>query len=232
MTIQAVFFDAAGTLIRPVRRVGESYALIAAKYGIEANPAVIAARFRQCFASAPPLAFPEAASSDIPQLERDWWKRLVERIFAPWRPFETFDDYFSELFAYFAEPQSWSLYPEAIEILAELDRRGFILDVISNFDSRLITILDGLGAASYFQNIFISSRVGHAKPAREIFAAALRSHDLTPGAAVHVGDGVESDFRGALGAGLRAVLVDRAGEGPELSLRVSNLKEILSLLND
>ena len=33
MTIKAVFFDAAGTLIKPAKRVGESYAALAAKHG-------------------------------------------------------------------------------------------------------------------------------------------------------------------------------------------------------
>jgi putative hydrolase of the HAD superfamily len=232
MAIRAIFFDAAGTLIKPVRRVGESYALIARTYGIDASAAEIAKRFGQCFESAPPLAFPGANMGEIPTLEREWWKRLVERIFEPRGRFENFDDYFSELFAYFARPESWSLYPEALETLSALKERGFILDVISNFDSRLIHILDGLGVARYFQNIFISSHVGHAKPAREIFETALNRHGLAAESALHVGDGPESDLRGALNAGLRAILVDREGGQPDCSLRVSKLKDIISFLDD
>ena len=232
MAIQAVFFDAAGTLITPVRRVGESYAVIARKYGMAVSPSEIAGRFRLCFESAPPLAFPGAAAAEIAILERDWWKRLVQRIFEPWGRFETFDDYFAELFAYFAQPESWALYPEVLETLSALKERGLILDVISNFDSRLIDILHGLGTAAHFQEIFISSNVGHAKPARGIFEAALSRHGLAAESAIHVGDGPESDVRGALDAGLRAILVDREGGESELPLRVSNLKEILSFLED
>lgn len=232
MAIQAVFFDAAGTLITPVRRVGESYASIARKHGMDVSASEIAGRFRQCFESAPPLAFPGAAADEIPTLERDWWKRLVERIFEPWDHFETFDEYFSELFAYFAQPESWLLYPEVRETLSALTDRGLILDVISNFDSRLIHIIDGLGAADYFDDIFISSHVGHAKPARGIFEAALSRHGLAAESAMHVGDSPQTDVRGALDAGLRGILVDREGGEPGLSLRVSHLKEILSLLDD
>ena len=232
MAIHAVFFDAAGTLIKPVRRVGESYALIAEKYGMDVSAAEISGRFRLCFQSAPPLAFPGAAAAEIPILERDWWKRLVERIFEPWGRFEAFEDYFSELFGYFAQPESWSLYPEVFETLSAIERRGLILDVISNFDSRLIHILDGLGAAGYFRDIFISSHVGHAKPARGIFDAALSRHGLAAESAIHVGDGPESDLRGALDAGLRAILVDRESGASKLPLRISNLKDILSLLDD
>ena len=63
--IKAVFFDAAGTLIKPARRVGESYAAIAAKYGKDVSPAELFERFRICFDGAPPLAFPGAATADI-----------------------------------------------------------------------------------------------------------------------------------------------------------------------
>ncbi len=57
MTIKAVFFDAAGTLIKPARSVGESYAAIAAKHGKEVSSTNITERFRTCFDAAPRLAF-------------------------------------------------------------------------------------------------------------------------------------------------------------------------------
>ena len=233
MTIRAVFFDAAGTLIKPVRNVGESYARIAHNYGINVAPSEISPRFRLCFAAAPPLAFPGASAGDIQVLERNWWRHLVELIFEPWGRFDGFDEYFSELFSYFAEPESWALYPEVRETLSALKERGVILGVISNFDSRLVNILEGLGTAKYFADIIISSRVGHAKPAREIFDAAVRRHGLAAQAALHVGDSSENDVRGAINAGLKGVLVDRDGDNePTLSLRISSLKELLSFVED
>src|ERR671914_2812835 len=98
MTVRAIFFDAAGTLIKPARRVGESYAAIAAKHGKEVLASDIAARFRACFDGAPRLAFPGASEHSLSQLERDWWRQLVARVFEPWAPFDRFDEYFSELF--------------------------------------------------------------------------------------------------------------------------------------
>ncbi|HEX9270649.1 MAG TPA: HAD family hydrolase, partial [Candidatus Binatia bacterium] len=159
MAIKAIFFDAAGTLIKPARRVGETYAVLARKYRIEVSAAEIAERFRLCFHSAPPLAFPGAPAARIEDLERAWWKDLVRRIFEPWDGFQRFDDYFAELFAYFAQPDAWTLYPEVAETLSALEKRSIVLSVISNFDSRLIGILEGLGAANWFEHIFVSSRV-------------------------------------------------------------------------
>jgi putative hydrolase of the HAD superfamily len=228
MAIKAVFFDAAGTLIKPARRVGESYVVIAAKYGIDVSPAAISERFRACFDAATPLAFPGAATDQLAALERQWWKQLVRRVFEPWDRFTYFDDYFAELYAYFAQPDAWTLYPEVLDTLAALKERGLILDVISNFDSRLLEILRGVGAALWFDQIFVSSRVGYAKPHREIFHAALNHHGLSAPCAVHVGDSEENDLHGANQAGLKGILIDRGSQTPSATgLRVSSLKEIL-----
>lgn len=233
MPVKAVFFDAAGTLIRPVRRVGESYALAAAKYGKTIPSSAISARFRSCFESAPPLAFPGASPAELPDLERNWWEQLVQRVLDPWQPFERFDEYFSDLFGYFARPDAWSLYPEVPETLAALKRRGLFLAVISNFDSRLLQILEGLHALRWFEDVLISSRVGYAKPAQEIFESALDGHEIAANYAVHVGDSEEKDFQGAINAGLKGVLLDREGEHVSAAFsRITSLNEILDLLDD
>ena len=233
MAIRAIFFDAAGTLIKPARRLGETYAVLAQKYGVEPSAAEITERFRLCFHSAPPLAFPGTPATRIEDLERAWWKELVQRVFEPWNGFQRFDDYFAELFAYFAQPDAWALYPEVAETLSVLERRGLVLSVISNFDSRLIGILEGLGAAHWFEHIFVSSRVGYAKPDRQIFHTALERHSLEAGDALHVGDSEEKDLLGANRAGLKGVLVERNGAGnSNLSPRITSLRSIPSLLDE
>jgi putative hydrolase of the HAD superfamily len=233
MAIKAIFFDAAGTLIKPARSVGESYAVFARKYDIEVPAAEIAERFRLCFPAAPPLAFPGAPAACIEDLERAWWKELVRRIFEPWDSFPGFDDFFAELFTYFARPQAWSLYAEVAETLSALEKRNLILDVISNFDSRLNGILAGLGVAHRFGHIFLSSRAGYAKPAPEIFHLALQHHGLKADDALHVGDSEQSDFRGANDAGLMGVLLERNGESHSgISPCITSLKNILRLLDE
>src|SRR5262245_51871311 len=173
MTIKAVYFDAAGTLFKPARRVGESYAAIAEKYGKKVSPSDLFERFHVCFDGAPRLAFPGAPSGEIDRLERDWWRSLVNRVFEPFGRFDRFEEYFAELFDYFAEPKAWALFPEVRETLSMLKQRDVKLAVISNFDSRLLRILEGLGIGSWFSDVFISSRIGYAKPDRRIFEIAL-----------------------------------------------------------
>jgi putative hydrolase of the HAD superfamily len=231
MTIKAVFFDAAGTLMKPNQSVGESYATFAAKYGINASPSEIAERFRICFDQAPRLAFPGASVESIHALERTWWKTLVARVFEPWHPFEKLDEFFDELFAYFAEPRAWTLYPEVLDTVTALEQRGLQLSVISNFDSRLVKILHGLGVGSCFDQIFVSSRIGYAKPEPQIFHAALKHHNLAPEHGLHVGDSEINDRHGANSAGLRGVLVDRRSPiDPSDRDRITSLEAILYLV--
>ena len=106
-----------------------------------------------------------------------------------------------------------------------------ILDVISNFDSRLIDILKGLGTADWFEEIFVSSRVGYAKPAQQIFHAALARHNLAPSEAMHVGDSEENDLCGAANAGLTGVLIDRSPKIARKTRQIKNLHEILLILD-
>jgi putative hydrolase of the HAD superfamily len=196
------------------------------------TPAELFERFSICFDDAPPLAFPGAATAEIEPLERQWWKRLVAQIFEPWGEFAQFDDYFDELFAYYADADAWLLYPEVVETLAALKQRGLILAVISNFDSRLVRILDGLNVGASFAQIFVSSAVGYAKPQARIFDIALTRFGLIPGQALHIGDSETNDLAGARNAGVRALLVDRdlaAGSAPPD--RVHSLRQILDHLD-
>lgn len=232
MTLKAIFFDAAGTLFTSVRPVEESYTLLAKKYGMEVSCTETARRFRSCFSSSPPLAFPGATGKEIKELERSWWKELVRRIFEPFGPFIRFDEYFTELFGYFSKADSWSLYDDTVETLSTLRRKKLIIGVVSNFDSRLFGILNGLGIASQLDSVHISSQVGYAKPSVEIFQTALSYHRLGPEQAMFVGDSTETDITGATRAGLEAVLLDpSARKGADSVTRIRRLKEILSLVD-
>jgi len=229
--VKGIFFDAAGTLFSSVRPIGQSYALLAQDHGMEVSSKDIEERFQGCFSSTPPLAFPDSPPERIQELERAWWRELVRRIFQPFGPFARFEEYFSELFAYFSKPEAWTLHEGTLDTLALLRERPVILGVISNFDSRLFGILEGLSIASYFDSVFISSRVGYAKPSPEIFHAALQTHRLTAAETVYLGDTPETDMIGARRAGLHAVLLDPRQAQSEVSPRIQAVKEILTLVD-
>lgn len=230
--ITTIFFDAAGTLFHVNGSVGAIYARLAHEHGNDVTVQDLEAGFRRCFASAPAMAFPNAAAEHIPQLEKQWWHDLVHRVFAPLGPFPRFTAYFDALYDFFAQSDAWRLYPETTETLTTLQRRGFHLGVISNFDSRLFGLLDGLGIAPFFDPIVISTQAGAAKPEVEIFQQALAVHHLTPNQALHIGDSYDMDIVGAKAAGLTPVHIDRAsGESSKTApFTVNRLDELLTLL--
>ena len=107
----------------------------------------------------------------------------MQCVFQPLGRFSNLIDYFTELFSYFARPEAWTLYPDVVETLSVLQRRGLALDVISNFDSRLIGILEGLGAA-IGSRIFLSQAASVMQnPRGRFFTMALERHNLAAGEA-------------------------------------------------
>ncbi len=213
--VRAVFFDAAGTLFHLRSSVGQAYARQAARFGVNADPAEIDARFREAFRAAPPMAFPGATAADIESCERRWWADVVRRAFAAYQ-FDDFPAFFAALFSHFARPEAWALYGDVVPTLAALRRRVAVIGVISNFDGRLEGLLHGLGLAPFLDSVTLSSRVGAAKPDPRIFLHALRRHGLRPGEALHAGDSAEEDVAGALAAGMQALQV-RGRHGPGLA---------------
>ncbi|MCI0663797.1 MAG: HAD-IA family hydrolase [Acidobacteria bacterium] len=208
--IQVVFFDAAGTLFEVNGSVGEIYCEFTRRYGVQVDQGEINAAFSRSFQAQPPLAFPpETPQAELTILEKTWWRNLVLEVFGN-HEFSQFDSFFTEVFEFFRRKEAWRLYDDVIPTLTELRNRSIRLAVISNFDSRLDNLLLDFEIDRLFDGLHISSRIGSAKPDREIFLAALRYHQVEPGRALHVGDSLREDFEGASAAGLRAVLLDRA----------------------
>lgn len=85
------------------------------------------------------------------------------------------------------------------------------------------------------QAVFVSERVGYAKPDRRIFDAALAYFRVDAGEVVFVGDNWNADIVGALGAGMAAVWLNRRKDQPESDHKplaviedLSDLKEVLA----
>ena len=132
-----------------------------------------------------------------------------------------------ELVTHFRKEESWSLYPEVLEVLSALRARGLKLVVVSNWDSTLPALLDRLDLTRYFDGVVVSALVGSSKPAREIFETALAAVGVEAHEALHVGDSPSEDYEGARNAGLPALLLDRAGVARHGFDSIRSLQEIL-----
>jgi putative hydrolase of the HAD superfamily len=205
---RVVFFDAVGTLFGVEHSVGRQYAKVAARHGVVAVAADLDLAFYAAFKQAGSPAFPNAEPHQIPQLEYDWWKEITRSSFAT-ITFADFDTFFADLFAYFASAEPWFLYPETIETLKFFNQINIPIGIVSNFDSRLYSVLRSLSLDQYFQSVTISTEVGSAKPDGKIFTIALAKQGCEASQAWHVGDSRKEDYEAATAMGLRGILVDR-----------------------
>lgn len=205
---RAVLFDAAGTLIELRESVGTHYARTAAQHGVALSATLLEDAFRRIFASAPPMAFPGAEAADIAELEREWWRRRVRATFRAADSSARFDDFeafFAQLFLDMGLASAWQVVPGGEALLRELRVRGWAIGVVSNFDRRLHSILDGLALRPLLDSVILSSDVGTAKPDPQIFEHALAELRVAAGRAWFVGDHPVQDVSGARDAGLRAI---------------------------
>ena len=214
-TIKVVFFDAAGTLFHVRGSVAEVYLTYASRYAVQPAPELVAAvdaAVRRAFAESPPPVFATTDPQTLKRCERLWWFDVVHHVFYRVGLFDGFDEFFDQVFTAFAGPHHWMLYPDTQDALTALKAKGYELGIISNFDSRLFSVLEGLGLRTFFDTVTISTRAGAAKPAARIFQLALEQHAVDPEEAAHVGDSPEEDLAGARAVGLQGLLLDRTGE--------------------
>ena len=97
------------------------------------------------------------------------------------------------------------LYPEVAASLERLSRR-YPIASLTNGNANLARI----GLDHLFQATVSAHAHGTSKPDPVLFHIACRALDCAPDEVVHLGDDAELDVRGARGAGLHAVWINRA----------------------
>lgn len=218
--IKAIFFDAAGTLIRLTHTAGWHYAFVGEKVGLR----LPADAFDRAFANAwGTMPLRPATGTPREDDDKGWWRELVGCVFdevAPHTDELDRDNFFEVAYEHFAEAGVWELYPETFFVLADLAPR-IDLAVISNFDGRLRVILERLGISRFFRRYFISSEMGYDKPDPQIFRYALELAGCKPAEVLHVGDDAERDWAAARAAGLHVF---------ELRRPQNSLRELLTML--
>ncbi len=111
----------------------------------------------------------------------------------------------------FGRSDRWALYDDVRPAFERLRLRGVAVGIISNWDSRLASLLDGLGLADVLADVVSSADVGFHKPDPRIFRLACERIGVDPAEAAHVGDHHYADYLGASALGMKAVLIDRHG---------------------
>jgi putative hydrolase of the HAD superfamily len=220
--IRAVFFDAVGTLLFPRRPVSRTYAEVARRHGATLPEQQIRERFRVAWDRQDRLDQLACWRTDEPR-ERARWRAIV----AETMPEAPAGACFAELWTWFSGPDAWAVHPAAPDLLLELSDRGLAVGIGSNFDARLLRLVDQIPALAPVRGrTVVSSVAGWRKPAREFFAALVAAAGCEPSQLLYVGDDLGNDLEGASAAGLRAVLYDPEDQHPAYP-RIRQLRDLL-----
>ena len=225
---KAVLFDVSGTLLRVEPSVGEVYATYARPFGFKGSGKELNRLFHKEWINSGGIESLGEKSGE--QAERDFWKSLVFQVFEHSGGLENFEHYFEIIYEAFARKDHWHVFDDVIDsgILEKLKNSSITLGVVSNWDSRLHTILKGTGLAEYFDFILASAEVGSAKPDKKIFIEAIRRSGVKPAEVCHIGDDLRADIRGANSVGIEAILIDRNRKHKKNSLAtISSFQELL-----
>jgi putative hydrolase of the HAD superfamily len=207
VTTRAVFLDALGTMVE----LEPPWTHLATALGIEADGRVVAAVRKEMdfYAAHAHEGTDEAALADLrarcaallsSELEREVG---VEQMMSSIR---------------------FRAYPDAPPALDALRGRGARLVCVSNWDCSLAEVLKRCGLGEALDGVVTSAEAGARKPDPAIFTPALAMVGVEPAEAVHVGDTVDEDVKGARAAGIRGLHLDRHGAGDIASLAELELR--------
>jgi putative hydrolase of the HAD superfamily len=223
-----IFFDVGGTLLRAHPSIGGIYVEVAAKYGIVADAEEVELKARKRFLEMLERGRARGWTPHTLSLDaaRAWWREVVRSAFGGAADSPRFEAFYQAVFREFTLPERYRLFPEAAAVIEDLLAAGYRLGIISNWDERLRSILDGLNLTRWFDTVVISCDAGVEKPQRGIFnlarERALAGREAEGTRFLHVGDSPTDDFEGALAAGFDARLVNR-GAGVDLRSAVGDL---------
>lgn len=102
------------------------------------------------------------------------------------------------------------LYDDVIPCLDQLKSNGLELAIVTNATMEKTELfLKKFHLSEYWTEHFISEMIGSNKPLSMIFQYALNKLSISSNEAMHIGDRIETDLRGANFAGIEAILVQR-----------------------
>ncbi|CAG0924273.1 unnamed protein product [Notodromas monacha] len=211
VSTKLITFDATNTLLHFREPVGMQYSLIAAHYGVSLDSNIVNSNFVAAFKFFNETLPNFGLNSSVGNWEA-WWTHVVKTTLRK-SGAECEEKVLSliadELLQYYSTEKPWVVQQGTESFFLKIRGSGIVVGCISNFDPRLVLILNRLGLRSLFDFILTSYEVGETKPHPRIFSEALRAsgiYALEAGNAMHVGDNVNLDYHGAKDAGWDAVL--------------------------
>lgn len=202
MLPEILSLDAGGTLIFPYPSVGFVYREILLSYGVDIPESSLNQRFRKTFQEAHERSPEKAAPYSL-----DFWRWIVYQVIQPEaKEVSVREAIFREAYVRFGRGDCWRLAEGLRPVLEILQSQGHRLVLFSNNDERLDAVLEDLGVASLFEEVFVSTRLGQTKPHLDAFLSVEAALAVPPENILHIGDSVENDGRAPRRAGWKSIL--------------------------
>lgn len=222
--LKAVLFDLGGTLVKTasppeiIRRILE-------KYGFNRRIEDIAVAHQKAEESMSPEDY------RLPYYE--FWIKWNKRILKALQISEKADFLAKVLVDEWWDNANVELYSDVEETLEKLRRMGLKLGIITNaFKKDIDEIFARANLPNFFDVAVGIDTIGKPKPDPQVFLYAVRELNIKPHESLFIGDSLENDYFGAVKAGLKAVLIDRASainDRPGL-IKISDLRELIKLV--
>lgn len=126
-------------------------------------------------------------------------------------------------------PDKQHLFPYALEILAYLRQKGYVLHLITNgFEQVQWRKLRNSRLEGYFGEVITSEKSGSVKPNRGIFEYALSLTGATISESIMIGDNPDADIQGALNMGMDCIFVNHSPDEMDVkaTYTVRSLKDL------
>lgn len=220
--LRVVSFDLTGTLISPFPSVGKICADAMRALGLKKIPSakILSARKKEAMRVVRKKGLAPVSDAD----SKKYWRAMLWEIFAGSVPNELFAEATKLVYEKLADASSWRADPAAKKTLEAARFLGLRVVALSNGDARWRNATEKLGLAPLFDEFFLSSETGLAKPDARAFDNVCLSLKIRRDELIHVGDSLSADILPANALGIESVWLMREIEDapPQTGVAVAN----------
>lgn len=208
-----ITFDSTGTLLYFKNPPHQQYLKTSAFFGLKTDlfdESKMKANFRSEF---------KQLNMKYPLFGRDtisypiWWEQLVTNVLVKSSrqslDAEKLSLIAKKLILQYQTDECWGKFDKSNELITAFKDAGKIVGVVSNFDPRLTQLLKNMKLPD-FDFVLTSYEAAVEKPNPEMFKEAIKmsGQHIDPSEALHVGNEIDRDYKGAKAASWSAVLVN------------------------
>lgn len=216
--LRAVLFDLDDTLVDQKSAAGDAVTAWAAEYGITDDDV------SQRWARISEVQYARYQRREL-TFAQQRWDRVREFL-----AIDVDDEQADEIFSGYQEryEAGWTTFDDAVPVLRRARSAGLTVALLTNGDEGHQRLkLEKLGLADEIDVLIASSMLPAGKPDPRAFRCAVERINVDAHQALMIGDSMEKDVRGALSAGLDAVLLDRYNRHSDTQVtRVRSLDDL------